>query len=185
MIAGRVSILLIAGMFIAMLSGCSNIQGGLQNLFPTNLFPVKKTVGRAMVREAVAKGDVPLEIYARPGAGGVGPDGKLVIASNVKMKSNHKKPVDSCGNVITPGFNGAELNDDQRTLSNLLATQERQLRTARSSVYSANDPSLKDVARQMVRLDKQEIEQLKMLRKQLCKESRQMAANYSAHHHTR
>jgi len=173
--------LLMAGIMLAGLTGCSSMSMSLpwRGLGPDlGKSPVKRTVGRAMVRE-----EVPLEIYARPGAGGVGPDGRLVVASSAKYRVKPKRPVDACGNPITPVFNSAELNDDQRTLNNLIAQQERQLNAARRSAYTANSPALKDVARGLASQDKLEIERLRHLRKQLCKDAAHaIAASEKAAH---
>jgi hypothetical protein len=144
------------------LSGCSS----LPHLWPDHAQPLQKSVGQAMVRE-----EVPVQVYTRPGAGGVGPDGKLVVASSARYRIKPKRSLDVCGNPISPIFNSAELNDDQRTLNSLIAQQERQLLAARRTVYSANHSGLKDVAKNLVNYNKQEIERLKHLRRQLCKEA--------------
>jgi hypothetical protein len=166
-----------AGMALVAFSGCSSMPN-LSSWLPgqAQAQPMRKTVGQAMVRE-----EIPVAVYTRPGAGGIGPDGRLVVASSARYHIKPKRQLDACGNPISPVFNSAELNDDQRTLNSLIAQQERQLTAARRTVYSANHSGLKDVARALVNQNKQEIDRLKLLRRQLCKEAaRAIAAGEKA-----
>ena len=158
---GKVLSALTASLILFVLSGC-----GKTTQSPSNATSTKRTVGRAMVREAPSQ-----ELYLRPGAGGVSPDGKLVLASSVRFHKKAKRPVDACGNEITPDFNSADLNDDQRALKNLISQLERQLNNERHTQYVANNPGLKNVAKDMAHMNKMEIERLKRLQRHLCKEA--------------
>ena len=161
MASRKVFSILAAGLALTILGGC-----GKPAQVNSKVSTVKKTVGHAMVREMPSQ-----ELFLRPGAGGIAPDGKLVIASSAHSGRKVKRPVDACGNALTPDISSAELNDDQRALNHLIVQVEHQLNNARHTQYLANNHALKEAAKDMARSDKQELERLRQLRRQLCKAS--------------